>query len=80
MLYNPFCKDVFPDIQPKLTLVQLEGISPHPVTCHQGEKTNLTLAERTFQILEENNKVSLQPPSPQMPCYAFVSKIELITH
>ena len=30
VLYNLFCK-VFPDIQPKLTLAQLEGISPCPV-------------------------------------------------
>jgi len=26
-------QQVFPDIQPKLTLAQLEAISPHPVTC-----------------------------------------------
>eukprot|EP00076_Gallus_gallus_P034103 XP_024999641.1 T-complex protein 11 homolog isoform X4 [Gallus gallus] len=32
VLNNPFCKEVFPDIQPKLPLVQLEAISPHPVT------------------------------------------------
>ena len=32
VLNNPFCKEAFPDIQPKLTLVQLEAISPHPVT------------------------------------------------
>ena len=25
VLNNPFCKEVFPDIQPKLTLVQLEA-------------------------------------------------------
>ena len=35
VLNNPFCKEVFPDIQPKLTLAELEAISPHPVTCHQ---------------------------------------------
>ena len=27
VLNNPFCIEVFPDIQPKLTLVQLEAIS-----------------------------------------------------
>ena len=32
VLNNPFCKEVFPDIQPKLTLVQSEAISPHSVT------------------------------------------------
>jgi len=35
VLNNPFCKEVFPDIQPKPPLAQLEAISPHPVTCHQ---------------------------------------------
>ena len=55
---NPFCKEVVPDIQTKLTLVQLEVISPRPVTCHQGEETSPTLAVSTFQILEESNNVS----------------------
>ena len=40
VLNNPFCKEVFPDIQPKPPLVQLEAISPHPVTCQQWEETN----------------------------------------
>ena len=34
-LHNLFCKKVFPDVRPKLTLVQLKAISPRPVTCHQ---------------------------------------------
>jgi len=49
VLNSPFCKEVFPDIQPKLTLVQLEAISPHPVTRHQWEETNPTLSAITFQ-------------------------------
>ena len=65
VLNNPFCQEVSPDIQPKLTLAQLEAIVPHPVTCHQGEKTNPILTVITFQILEESNKVPLQPPYPQ---------------
>jgi len=32
---HPFCKEVFPNVQPKLTLAQLEAISLRPVTCHQ---------------------------------------------
>jgi len=32
VLNNPFCKGVFPNIQPKFTLVQFEAISPRPVT------------------------------------------------
>ena len=65
VLNNPFCKEVFPDIQPKSPLVQLETISPCPVTCHQWEETNPTLAVNTFQILEDSNNVSPQSPFPQ---------------
>ena len=63
MLNNPFCIEAFPDIQPKLTLAQLEAISPHPVTSEK--RPTPTLAVSTFQILEESNKVSPQPPFPQ---------------
>lgn len=59
VLYNPFCKEIFPDIQLKLTLAQLEAISPRPVTCHQWEETSPTLAVSTFQVLEESNKICL---------------------
>ena len=61
-------KNFFPDIQPKLTLVQLETISLRPVTCHQREETSPALTVSTFQILEEGNKVSPQsslPPTKQ---------------
>ena len=39
MLNNPFCEEMFPDIQPKLTLAQSEAISLHPVT---SEKTPIS--------------------------------------
>jgi len=35
MLNNLFCKEVFPDIQPKPPLAQLKAISPCPVTSQQ---------------------------------------------
>ena len=35
VLNKPLCKEVFPHIQPKPPLAQLEAISPHPVTSHQ---------------------------------------------
>ena len=53
MLNNPFSKEVFPGIQPNLTLVQLEAISPCLVT----SETSPALSVSTFQILEESNKV-----------------------
>ena len=58
MLNNPFCKEVFPDIQPQLTLAQPEAISPRPVTCQQCEKTNPDLTVSTFQVLEESSRDS----------------------
>ena len=58
VLNNSFWKEVFPDIQPKPPLAQLEAISPRPVTCHQWEETNPALAVITFQVFEESNKVS----------------------
>ena len=52
VLNNPFSKEVFPDIQPKLTLVQLKAISPCPVTCHQWEETNPACAVSATQVFE----------------------------
>ena len=75
MLSNPFCKEVFPDSQPKLTLAQLEAISPRPVTCHQCEETNSTLTVSTFQVLEESNKVSPQPPLPNTKQPQFLQSL-----
>ena len=79
MLNNPLSKEVFPDIQPKLTLVPLKAISPLPVTFHQLEGTNPALAVSTFQILEESNKVSPQPPFPQTKQPQFLQSL-LIGH
>jgi len=60
-----FCKEVFPNIQPKLTLAQLKAISPLPVTCHPWEDTNPALAGSAFQRMGDSNRVSPQPPFPQ---------------
>ena len=51
VLNNPFCKEVFPNVQPKLTLVQLEAIFPCPVTCHQWEETILQFQPKCTPIL-----------------------------
>jgi len=75
VLNNPFSKDVFPDIQPKLTLMQLEAISPRPVTCQQWEETNPALAVSTFQILEESKKVCPHPPFPHTKQYGGLGTI-----
>lgn len=38
---NSFHEEIFPTIQHKLTLVQLEAIYSSPATCYLGEDTNL---------------------------------------
>ena len=37
VLNRPFCKEVFPNVQPKLTLAQLEAISPRLVTSEKRQ-------------------------------------------
>jgi len=69
----------FPDIQSKPPLAPLEAISPHPVTCHQWEETNPIHPVITFQVLEESNKVSPQPPLPQTKQPQFLQSL-LIGH
>jgi len=79
VLNNPFCKEVFPDIQPKLTLEQPEAISPCPVAYHQWEQTSPALSVDTFQILEESNKISPHSSSPQTKQPEFLQSL-LIGH
>ncbi|KAK4826124.1 LOW QUALITY PROTEIN: hypothetical protein QYF61_005276 [Mycteria americana] len=62
MLDNPFGEEIFPNIQSKPPLVQLEAISSRPITCYLGEETNAHLATASFQAVVESNKVSPQPP------------------
>ncbi|KAK4814106.1 LOW QUALITY PROTEIN: hypothetical protein QYF61_008201, partial [Mycteria americana] len=72
MLDHPFSKEIFPNIQSKPPLVQLEAISSRPITCYLGEETDTHLATTSFQVVVESNKVSPQPPflqakQPQLP-------------
>ncbi|KAK4831675.1 hypothetical protein QYF61_018672 [Mycteria americana] len=72
MLDNAFGEEIFPNIQSKPLLMQLEAISSRPITCYLGEETNTYLATTSFQGVVESNKVSPQPPflqakQPQFP-------------
>jgi len=65
-------KNFFPNIRPKPALAQLEAIFSCPVTCYLGKQTNPHLATISFQVVEESDKVSPQPPflqaeQPQFP-------------
>ncbi|KAK4828479.1 LOW QUALITY PROTEIN: hypothetical protein QYF61_026704 [Mycteria americana] len=68
----PFSEDIFPNIQSKPPLAQLEAISSCPITCYLGEQTDTHLTTTSFQVAVESNKVSPQPPflqakQPQFP-------------
>ncbi|KAK4828313.1 hypothetical protein QYF61_025325 [Mycteria americana] len=62
MLDNPFSKDIFPNIQSKHPLAQLEADYSRPITCYLGEETDPHLTTTSFQVVVESNKVSPQPP------------------
>ena len=69
---NPFSEEVFPNIQSKPPLAQLEAISSHPITCYLTEETSTHLATTPLQVVAESDKVSPQPPflqtkQPQLP-------------
>ncbi|KAK4821003.1 hypothetical protein QYF61_010734 [Mycteria americana] len=62
MLDNPLGEEKFPNIQSKPPLAQLEAISSCPITFYLGEETDPHLSTTSFQVVEESNKVSPQPP------------------
>ncbi|KAK4827864.1 hypothetical protein QYF61_022014 [Mycteria americana] len=61
MLDHPFSKEIFPNIQSKPLLTQLEAISSCPITCYWGEETDPHLSTTSFQVAVESDKVSPQP-------------------
>ncbi|KAK4821623.1 hypothetical protein QYF61_026057 [Mycteria americana] len=72
MLDNPLGEEIFPNIQSKPPLVQLEAISSCPITCYLGEETDPHLSTTSFQAVVESDEVSPQPPflqakQPQLP-------------
>ncbi|KAK4815867.1 hypothetical protein QYF61_009918 [Mycteria americana] len=62
MLDNPLSEEKFLNIQSKPPLAQLEAISSCPITCYLGEETDPHLSTTSFQVVEESDKVSPQPP------------------
>jgi len=67
-----FSKEIFPNIQSKPPLVQLEAMASRPITSYLGEETNTCLTTTSFQVVVESNKVSPQPSllqakQPQLP-------------
>jgi len=69
---HSFSKDIFPNIQSKPPLMQLEAISSRPIASYLGDETNTCLTTTSFQAVVESNKVPPQPPllqtkQPQLP-------------
>jgi len=59
---NPFGEDIFPNIQSKPPLTQLQAVSSCPVASYLVEETDIHLATTSFQVAVEINKVSPQSP------------------
>jgi len=57
---HSFSNEIFPDIQSKPPLMQLQAISPSPGGSYLEEETNTCLATTSFQVVAEKNKVSPQ--------------------
>ncbi|KAK4831422.1 hypothetical protein QYF61_017553 [Mycteria americana] len=51
MLDNPFSKEIFPNIQSKPPLAQLEAISFCPIAWYLGEETDTRLPTTSFQLV-----------------------------
>ena len=54
-------KDIFPNIQSKPPLTQLEAIAFRPITSYLAEETNPRLTTASFQAVVESDKVPPQP-------------------
>ena len=62
MLDHSFSKEIFPNIQPKPPLTQLEAISSRPISSCFGEETNTCLTTTSFEVAVASGKVSPQSP------------------
>jgi len=59
---HSFSKEIFPNIQSKPPLTQLEAIASPPIASYLGEETNTCLTTTSFQVVTESDRVSPQPP------------------
>jgi len=58
---HSFSEEIFPNIQLKPPLKQLEAIASRPITGYLGEETNTCLNTTSFQVVVESDKVPPQP-------------------
>lgn len=62
MFDNPFNQEIFPHVQYKPLLMQLETILSHPVPSYLGEETDAHLATSSVQAVVGSEEV---PPNAQ---------------
>ena len=59
---HSFWEDIFLNIQPESSLVQLVAIPCHPIGSYTGEEANPHLTTASFQLAVESDYVSPEPP------------------
>lgn len=62
MFDNPFLQGVYPNMQSKSPLVQLQANCSCFITCYLEEEANHQLATPSFQVFVESDKVSPETP------------------
>jgi len=82
---HSFRKEIFPNIQSKPPLTQLEAIASHLTTCYLEEDTDPHLTTTSFQVAVKSEKVSPQPPllqtkQPQSPQPLLVRPVLCTPH
>ena len=65
-------KEIFPNIQSKPPLMQLEAIASRPINSYLGEDTNSCLTTTSFQVVVGSDKVPPQPPLLQTEQLQFL--------
>lgn len=58
-------EESFPNMQPKLPLVQFEAVFVCPFIHYLGEETTMHPLTTLFEVAVESKKVSPEPPSHQ---------------
>lgn len=53
--YHPFSEEIFPNIQSKPPLAQLQAVPSCPIISYPGEETDPHLAMTSFQVVVERS-------------------------
>ena len=76
---KPLSKEIFPNIQSKPPLAQLDTFSSGPITSYLIEETSTHLTTTSFQVVVECDKVSLSLEgvlrfyfTSQFPCFDLI--------